>query len=116
MPIIKKVRNWKDYNTSLKKRGEIIFNMTEEYFESLYYKDPQKKGGIRKYNKEMFHLILAVKVTFRLVCNSKKKSTFKSTIPRWLLEKSTTFIFQKIVFQKMDSSTSKKPTLSVVRD
>jgi hypothetical protein len=66
MPIIKKVRNWKDYNTSLKKRGEIIFNMTEEYFESLYYKDPQKKGGIRKYNKEMFHLILAVKVTFRL--------------------------------------------------
>jgi len=37
MPTIKKVRNWKEYNRSLEKRGEIIFTIHEEYYQKLYY-------------------------------------------------------------------------------
>jgi hypothetical protein len=32
MSIIQKVRNWKDYNRSLKKRGAIIFSFDEKYY------------------------------------------------------------------------------------
>jgi hypothetical protein len=45
MSIIQKVRNWKDYNRSLKKRGAIIFSFDEKYYCELYYSEEQKRGG-----------------------------------------------------------------------
>lgn len=62
MPLVKQVRNWKEYNQSLSQRGEIILCMTEEFFDKLYYGGQQKKGGVRKYNKEMFEAILGIQV------------------------------------------------------
>lgn len=49
MPTIKKVRNWKEYNKSLKKRREILFSFTKDFYEDLYYKGEQKKGDIKIY-------------------------------------------------------------------
>lgn len=66
MPDIKKVRNWKDYNMSLKKRGSVIFSFSEEYLEELYFSGKRSKGGVRQYTDKMYELILYVKVLFRL--------------------------------------------------
>jgi hypothetical protein len=60
MPTIKKVRNWNEYNRNLEKRGEIIFHIEEEYGKKLYYQGDQKRGGLRKYTKEMYEMILIV--------------------------------------------------------
>lgn len=66
MPDIKKVRNWKDYNMSLKKRGSVIFSFSGEYLEELYFTGKRAKGGKRQYSHRMYELILYVKVLFRL--------------------------------------------------
>lgn len=66
MPDKKKVRNWKDYNTSLKNRGSVIFSFSEEYQDELYFRGAQSKGGVRKYSPKMYELILHIKVLFRL--------------------------------------------------
>ena len=65
MSQIKKVSNWTDYNKSLVKRGEIIFNISEEFSQKLYYEGAQKRGGFRKYSREMFEFILYIKVLLR---------------------------------------------------
>ena len=66
MPDTKKVRNWKDYNMSLKKRGRVIFSFSKEYLEDLYFTGKRSKGGVRQYSTKMYELILYVKVLFRL--------------------------------------------------
>jgi hypothetical protein len=66
MPNKQKVRNWKEYNKSLKKRGGIIFTFAEDYKESLYYEGKQERGGKREYSKKMFEYILTIKIMFRL--------------------------------------------------
>lgn len=66
MPSIQTVRNWREYNKSLKKRGAIIFSFDREYLLKLYYSDQQKRGGLRKYNKAMYEYLLTVKVLLRL--------------------------------------------------
>lgn len=66
MPDIKKVRNWREYNESLRKRGEIIFTFDKNYLRKLYYNDKQVRGGIRRYSNKMYEFLLNIKVTFRL--------------------------------------------------
>ena len=67
MPKIqKKVRNWKEYNKSLKKRGTIIFSFDQKYLLDLYYSGKQKRGGKRKYSIAMYEYLLNIKVLFRL--------------------------------------------------
>lgn len=66
MPSIKKVRNWKDYNKSLKKRGEIIFSFDENYLEALYYSGEQGRGGAKEYSDKMYEFLLTIKIMFRM--------------------------------------------------
>lgn len=66
MPNIKKVRNWKEYNKSLKKRGEILFSFANNFYEALYYDGEQRKGGKRIYTEKMYEYLLTLKVTLRL--------------------------------------------------
>jgi hypothetical protein len=66
MSIIKKVRNWRDYNKSLRKRGEIIFHFDENYLSELYYSAKQVRGGKREYSDKMYEYLLMIKVMFRL--------------------------------------------------
>jgi hypothetical protein len=66
MPSSIKVRNWKEYNTSLEKRGEIIFHIEEEYYENLYYQGIQKRGGAIVYSKQMYEFIATIRIVFKL--------------------------------------------------
>lgn len=63
---MQKVRNWKDYNKALKKRGAIILTFEESYIKNLYYQAKQARGGIRKYTSEMYEYLLSIKVLLRL--------------------------------------------------
>lgn len=60
-----KVRNWKDYNQSLKRRGRIIFSFDENYLSQIYYKDDQVRGGVRLYTEGMYEFLLTIKVMLR---------------------------------------------------
>jgi len=67
MPKIqKKVRNWREYNKSLKKRGTIIFSFDQKYLSELYYSGKQARGGKRKYSEAMYEYLLTIKVLLRL--------------------------------------------------
>lgn len=66
MPTIKKIRNWKEYNKSLEKRGELIFHFSEEYLSGLYFKGGQKRGGKKIYSPLMFEYILVARVVLKL--------------------------------------------------
>ncbi len=66
MPQTRSVRNWKEYNKSLVKRGAIIFTFDENYFGTLYYDDAQKRGGVRRYSNFMYEYLLTIKVMLRL--------------------------------------------------
>lgn len=66
MPTQQKVRNWRDYNRALKKRGEILLSFDKNYLGTLYYQEEQKRGGIRKYSPQMYEYLLTIKVMLRL--------------------------------------------------
>jgi transposase len=66
MASMKKVRNWKEYNRALVKRGEIIFTFDENYLDSLYYSGQQKRGGKKEYTEKMYEYLLTIKIMFRL--------------------------------------------------
>jgi Transposase DDE domain len=70
MSEVKQVRNWGEYNKALERRGEIVLVMTEEYYEKLYYAEKQKKGGVRKYNPEMFELVASIQAALRMPIRS----------------------------------------------
>ena len=65
MPKIQKVRNWKEYNKALKKRGAIIFTFEEKYVEELYYRGKQARGGVREYSIKMYEYLLTIKLMLR---------------------------------------------------
>ena len=65
MSTIKKVRNWKEYNKNLVKRGAIIFTFDEKYLEELYFSGKQKRGGAREYSSKMYEFLLNIKVLLR---------------------------------------------------
>jgi hypothetical protein len=62
----KKIRNWKEYNNSLVKRGQILLSFDEDYLEHLYYKTSQRRGGQRVYSAQMYEYLLTIKVMLRL--------------------------------------------------
>lgn len=47
MPTAQRVRNWRDYKTSLRRRGEIIFSFEGNYIREIYYDGPQARAGAR---------------------------------------------------------------------
>ena len=61
-----KVRNWKEYNKSLQKRGGIIFTFDQEYILKLYHAEQQERGGVKIYSFLMYEYLLTVKVLLRL--------------------------------------------------
>lgn len=61
-----KIRNWKDYNEALVKRGEIIFSFDESYLKKLHYSGKQNPGGIRRFSHSMYEYLLTIKVLLRL--------------------------------------------------
>lgn len=65
MPSIKKVRNWREYNKNLVRRGAIIFTFDEKYLEELYFSESQKRGGARIYSEKMYEFLLTIKVMLR---------------------------------------------------
>jgi len=62
----KKIRNWKDYNKGLVKRGQILVSFAEDFLESLYYQAPRCRGGQRLYSPAMYEYLLNLKVMLRL--------------------------------------------------
>jgi transposase len=66
MPKIQKIRNWKQYNKSLRERGAIIFTFDKNYLSEFYYSGDQKRGGKRVYSAKMYEYLLSIKLFFRL--------------------------------------------------
>jgi hypothetical protein len=66
MSSIQRVRNWQEYNRGLQKRGGLLFSFSKDYFNQLYFKDVQKRGGARIYSKSMYEYLLTIKVVLRL--------------------------------------------------
>lgn len=66
MPTPQKIRNWKDYNRALRKRGLLFFNFSPNYLDELYYKGQQCRGGKRQYTNKMYEYLLTIKVVLRL--------------------------------------------------
>lgn len=62
----KKIRNWKDYNNSLVKRGQILLSFPADYITELYHKEAQRRGGLKIYSSQMYEYLLNIKVFFRL--------------------------------------------------
>lgn len=42
-----RIRNWKDYNTALQKRGEILLSFDKDYLDKLYFQGKQERGGVK---------------------------------------------------------------------
>lgn len=66
MPHSQKIRNWKDYNNALIKRGGILLSFDEDYLDQLYYPDKQARGGVRLYSHRMYEYLLSLNVMLRL--------------------------------------------------
>lgn len=66
MPTPQKIRNWKEYNRALHKRGQLLFNFSSDYLDTLYHRGPQKRGGKREYTETMYEFLLTIKVVLRL--------------------------------------------------
>lgn len=62
----KKIRNWKEYNAALKKRGEIIFSFDSDYLTELVYTEKQVRGGKRLYSDKMYEHLLTIKLMLGL--------------------------------------------------
>jgi hypothetical protein len=62
----KKIRNWSEYNKSLVKRGQLLLSFDTDYLEQLYYRAPQRKGGLVIYSPQMYEFLLNIKVLLRL--------------------------------------------------
>jgi hypothetical protein len=62
----KKIRNWREYNHSLVKRGQLLLSFDTNYLEQLYYNAPQRKGGQVIYSPHMYEFLLNIKVLLRL--------------------------------------------------
>lgn len=63
---LKKIRNWREYNKSLVKRGQILLSFDPSYIEDLYHKEPQCRGGRKIYTPKMYEYLLTIKVLLRL--------------------------------------------------
>lgn len=62
----KKIRNWKEYNSGLIKRGQILLSFEEDFLDTLYYQAPRCRGGRKIYSPKMYEYLLTIKVMLRL--------------------------------------------------
>ena len=84
-----KVRNWKDYNKSLQKRGGIIFTFDQEYILKLYHSGKQERGGIKRYSLLMYEYLLTVKILLKLPWRSTTcfvENLLKQAFPKLLIK------------------------------
>ena len=61
-----KVTNWRDYNRSLVKRGDITIWFDEDLLRCWYYQGPNQKGAQYKYSQQCMMSLLQLKVVFGL--------------------------------------------------
>ncbi|MDP3980924.1 MAG: IS5 family transposase [Chlamydiota bacterium] len=61
-----KVKNWSEYNRSLKNRGSITLWMSEEVMEQWYYQGEKQKGGQYKYSDNCIEACCIVRKVYRL--------------------------------------------------
>ena len=61
-----KVTNWRDYNRSLVKRGDITIWFDEDLLRCWYYQGPNQKGAQYKYSQQCMRSLLQLKVVFGL--------------------------------------------------
>lgn len=61
-----KVKNWNEYNRSLKKRGSLTLWMTEDAIEQWYYQGKKQKGGSFKYSDKCIEACGMIRKVYRL--------------------------------------------------
>lgn len=61
-----KVRNWSEYNESLKKRGSLEIWIDEKVEEQWYYHGPSQRGGQFEYSDKCIEMACTVKEVYRL--------------------------------------------------
>ncbi len=61
-----RITNWKSYNKSLVKRGNITLWISEEVIEKWYYEGASQKGGQFEYSDLCIECLLGLKVVFML--------------------------------------------------
>ena len=61
-----KVKNWREYNRSLKNRGSLTLWMSEDVIERWYYKGPKQRGAQYKYSAECVEACCMVRKVYRL--------------------------------------------------
>jgi hypothetical protein len=61
-----KVKNWSEYNHSLKQRGEITFWFSESAIKEWIYKGPHKQGAPKRYSDLAIETILTIRSLFSL--------------------------------------------------
>lgn len=65
-PSAKRIRNWKDYNKSLVKRGQLLLSFSTNYINELYHQSCQQRGGCQVYSSQMYEFLFNIKVLLRL--------------------------------------------------
>jgi len=61
-----KVRNWNEYNRSLKNRGSITLWMSDDVIEQWYYKGEKQRGAQFKYSAECIEACCMIRKVYRL--------------------------------------------------
>lgn len=61
-----KLKNWSNYNQSLKKRGQITFWLSDDVKSGWYYEGDQKPGGEIKYSDSAIEFCLIIRHLFGL--------------------------------------------------
>ena len=61
-----KITNWREYNRSLVKRGDITIWFDEALLDCWYYQGPNQKGAQYKYSGQCMRSLLQLKVVFGL--------------------------------------------------
>jgi hypothetical protein len=61
-----KVKNWSEYNRSLKNRASLTLWMSEDVVEQWYYKGKKQKGGQYKYSAQCMEACCMIRKVYRL--------------------------------------------------
>ena len=61
-----KVKNWNEYNRSLKNRGGLTLWMSDDVIEGWYYKGPKQRGAQYKYSEECVETCCRVRKVYHL--------------------------------------------------
>jgi len=84
-----KVKNWSEYNESLKKRGSLEIWIDEKVESQWYYHGPSQRGGQYEYSDKCIEMACMVKEVYRLgyrqtegfICSLVRKMGWKVKVP-----------------------------------